>query len=100
LLGAFAQRVIGFRSTDSVDLIRLFQNVVTKPENTVRWNWREGDVVIWDNRSTQHYATFDYGSAHRQVQRVTTVGEVPVGPDGRPSVALSGKADFYNASAS
>jgi alpha-ketoglutarate-dependent taurine dioxygenase len=100
LLGAFAQRVVGFRSTESVDLIRLFQNAVTKPENTVRWKWQEGDVVIWDNRSTQHYATFDYGTDHRQVQRVTTVGEVPVSLDGRPSTALSGNADFYNASAS
>jgi taurine dioxygenase len=100
LLGAFAQRVVGFRSTDSADLIRLFQNAVTKPENTVRWRWRDGDFIIWDNRSTQHYATFDYGTARRQVQRVTSVGEVPVGLDGRPSAALSGNADFYNASAS
>jgi len=100
LLGAFAQRFVGFRSSDSADLIRLFQNAITKPEHTVRWKWREGDFVIWDNRSTQHYATFDYGTEHRQVQRVTTVGEVPVGLDGRPSTALSGDADFYNANAS
>ncbi|HVX43194.1 MAG TPA: TauD/TfdA family dioxygenase, partial [Mycobacteriales bacterium] len=25
-------------------------------ENTVRWSWRPGDIAIWDNRVTRHYA--------------------------------------------
>ena len=44
-----------------MDLIRIFQTYVTRPENTVRWTWEEGDVAIWDNRATQHYAIYDYG---------------------------------------
>ena len=28
----------------------------TIPEYQVRWSWQPGDVVVWDNRSTQHYA--------------------------------------------
>ena len=33
------------------------------PEHTVRWRWRLGDVAIWDNQATQHYAIADYGNA-------------------------------------
>ena len=44
------------------DLIRILQEYVTRPEHTVRWQWRAGDLAIWDNRATQHYAVFDYGS--------------------------------------
>jgi alpha-ketoglutarate-dependent sulfate ester dioxygenase len=99
LLGSFVQRVVGYTTAESLDIVRLFQSVVTKPENTVRWHWHEGDVAIWDNRATQHYATFDYGKAHRQMQRVTTIGTVPVGVDGRKSRAIEGDSSHYNAEA-
>jgi taurine dioxygenase len=64
-------------------------------ENTVRWRWQPGDVVFWDNRSTQHYAIADYGEAPRRVQRVTVGGEVPIGIDGRRSIALAGDSGGY-----
>ena len=50
---------------------------VTRPEFTVRWKWRVGDVAIWDNRVTQHYATYDYGDAHRVMNRATIMGDRP-----------------------
>jgi taurine dioxygenase len=43
----------------------------------VRWRWSEGDVAIWDNRCTLHYAAMDYGDAHRVLHRVTLKGERP-----------------------
>ena len=53
--------------------------------------WAEGDVAIWDNRATQHYAVADYDeSARRVVRRATVHGDVPVGIDGRRSRALRG----------
>jgi alpha-ketoglutarate-dependent sulfate ester dioxygenase len=98
LLGGFAQRLAAHSSSESVDILRTLQSYVTRPENTVRWQWREGDVAIWDNRATQHYAICDYGSSRRSVQRVTTAGITPVGVDGRESVALQGDAtDYYSA---
>jgi len=95
LLGGFAQRLVGHNTAESVDILRTLQAYVTRPENTVRWRWHQGDVAIWDNRSTQHYAILDFGTRHRQVQRVTTAGITPVGLDGRESVSIQGDAGNY-----
>jgi len=97
VLGGFARTVLGYSPQASRDLLRLLQEYVTRPEQTVRWKWREGDLAIWDNRATQHYAIFDYGSAHRRGERVTVAGTVPVGVDGTPSVAHKGDATAYYA---
>lgn len=99
LLGGFANRVVGYSLSASRDLIRLYQDHITIPEHTVRWRWRVGDVAIWDNRATQHYAIYDYGTAHRRGERVTVAGPVPVGVDGRPSLSLTGDAGAYYAGA-
>ncbi|WP_048746017.1 MULTISPECIES: TauD/TfdA family dioxygenase [Paenibacillus] len=85
LLGHFVKRIAGFKTPDSDRLLAILQEHVTRLENTVRWRWSPGDVVIWDNRATQHYAVNDYGSQHRVVRRVTVAGDVPVGLDGRRS---------------
>ena len=34
--------------------------VATQPENIYRHQWRQGDVLVWDNRRTMHYAVRDY----------------------------------------
>jgi alpha-ketoglutarate-dependent sulfate ester dioxygenase len=99
VLGGFARTVLGFSPQASRDLIRILQDYVTRPEQTVRWRWREGDLAIWDNRATQHYAIFDYGSEHRRGERVTVAGPMPVGVDGRPSVSIKGQAAAYYAGA-
>src|ERR1700733_4446221 len=99
VLGGFARTVLGFSPQASRDLIRVLQEYVTRPEQTVRWQWRVDDLAIWDNRATQHYAIFDYGTEHRRGERVTVAGPTPVGVDGRPSVALKGEATSYYRSA-
>jgi len=89
LLGNFAQRFVGLSKGDSQKLIDLFQSHITSPENTVRWSWQAGDVVIWDNRATQHCAVNDYGDQKRVVRRVTVDGDVPSSIDGRHSILRS-----------
>ncbi|RXZ79883.1 TauD/TfdA family dioxygenase [Paenibacillaceae bacterium] len=86
VLGHFVKKIIGLSQADSAQLLSILQAHVTKLENTVRWRWSVGDVVIWDNRATQHYAINDYGDQHRVVRRVTIDGDVPVSVDGRRSV--------------
>ena len=95
LLGGFAQRLVGHPTSESVDILRTLQSYVTRPENTVRWRWREGDVVVWDNRSTQHYAVADYPGKRRRVQRVTTAGFAAIGLDDSTSLSLKGDASNY-----
>jgi alpha-ketoglutarate-dependent taurine dioxygenase len=85
LLGHFVKKILGLPTPDSVRLFEVLQNHVTRLENTVRWRWSAGDVAIWDNRATQHYAINDYGDAHRVVRRVTVDGVAPVGVNGRRS---------------
>ena len=34
-----------------------------RPEFVYRHRWRDGDVVMWDNRCLLHYAVHDYGDA-------------------------------------
>ncbi|WP_213980469.1 TauD/TfdA family dioxygenase [Sphingomonas sp. dw_22] len=88
LLGGFVKQFVGVPPQDSRALYDRLQSYVTRLENTVRWRWSEGDVAIWDNRATQHYAIDDYGAQHRIVRRVTLAGDVPVGVDGRESRAI------------
>jgi taurine dioxygenase len=85
VLGQFVKSLVGFSTTDSRRLLDILQDHVTRLENTVRWRWTAGDVAIWDNRATQHYAIDDYGDQRRVMRRVTLNGDVPVSIDGRSS---------------
>ncbi|MGY0499174.1 TauD/TfdA dioxygenase family protein [Nocardia sp. FBN12] len=98
LLGCFVKGIVGVSSSESRALFRLFQDRVTRLEHTTRWNWSLGDVAIWDNRATQHYAVDDYdGGEHRRLTRITLGGEVPVGVDGVTSTVIAGDAEPYSA---
>jgi alpha-ketoglutarate-dependent sulfate ester dioxygenase len=83
ILGYFVGRLLGVSSAESARLFAMLQDHVTRLENTVRWRWSTGDVVIWDNRATQHKAIDDYGDQPRIVRRVTIEGPASVGIDGR-----------------
>jgi taurine dioxygenase len=86
VLGHFIKKIVGLSSADSAQLFNVLQNHVIRLENTVRWRWAVGDVAIWDNRATQHYAVNDYGQQECVMRRVTIDGDVPVSIDGRRSV--------------
>jgi alpha-ketoglutarate-dependent sulfate ester dioxygenase len=96
LLGHFVRSFTGLGTTDSAALFALLQRHVTGLENTVRWTWRDGDIAIWDNRATQHYAVADYDDEPRLMHRVTIAGDVPVGINGDTSVVRKGDASRYS----
>ncbi|WP_340372815.1 TauD/TfdA family dioxygenase [Peribacillus sp. FSL E2-0218] len=91
LLGGFAGRVEGYTTSESERLLSIFDSYVTRLENTVRWQWSEGDVAIWDNLATQHYAIADYEDQHRVVRRVTVGKEIPVNKENESSRLLNKK---------
>lgn len=96
LLGRYAKRFVDVTNSESRLLYQLLQERVTRLENTVRWHWQEGDVAIWDNRATQHYAIADYGDHPRVMHRVTVAGDVPVAVDGRRSRMRAGDPSEYS----
>ena len=89
-IGGFAQSIVGLSTSESHDILRILQAYVTRPENVVRWQWAPGDLVLFDNRITQHYAPDDYGDLPRLLHRVTVAGDVPAGISGEHSHVLEG----------
>ena len=81
----FTTHIVGLSRIESDYLLRLLFEHATQPELVLRHHWRAGDVVIWDNRSTMHYAVDDYGVVQRRMRRVTIRGTAPVGAAGQVS---------------
>ncbi|GAA2996169.1 TauD/TfdA dioxygenase family protein [Actinokineospora diospyrosa] len=75
----FTTRLLEVSESESRSLLGIFFAAIGRPEFTVRHRWADGDVVVWDNRSTAHYAVDDYGDVERVMHRVTLRGDVPVG---------------------
>ena len=76
----FTSHITGVSEFESRAILDLLYAHLTKPEHVVRHRWRTGDVALWDNRSTAHYANRDYGTQRRVMHRITLRGDIPVGP--------------------
>lgn len=96
LLGHFVKEFHQLKPGEFAALYQVFQNRITRLENTFRWNWSLGDVAIWDNRATQHYGIADFGGQERRLHRITLAGDVPVSVDGESSRIISGDASHYS----
>jgi taurine dioxygenase len=71
---------IGFEdmtAEESRPLLSWLCRQAVTPDVTLRHSWRKGDLVMWDNRSVQHYAIHDHGDAAREMHRVTVIGDEP-----------------------
>lgn len=73
----FTTRIVELHPSESEAVLRQLFAHISKPEFTVRWHWKLGDVAFWDNRLTQHYATADYVPARRVMHRATVMGDAP-----------------------
>lgn len=75
---AHTSHIVGMDQAES-DLIlnQLYRHIV-KPEFRHTHAWKKGDLLMWDNTSAQHKATFDYDLPLRRLMYRTTVrGSVP-----------------------
>ncbi|MEJ8669349.1 TauD/TfdA dioxygenase family protein [Streptomyces sp. NBC_01614] len=94
-IGGFAQRLVGLSPGESRRILDLLQAYVTRPENILRHRWSENQLVVFDNRITQHYAVDNYDGLPRRLHRVTVAGDVPVGIEGKESYSIEGDASHY-----
>lgn len=61
----------------AANLLQYLYSQASIPEYQMRWRWHAGDVAIWDNRCTQHYAVMDYTPCVRRMNRATIMGDRP-----------------------
>ena len=76
---AFTQRILGVSKEESNELLRLLYRHMMRPELQVRLRWKPNTIAFWDNRTCQHYASSDYYPARRVMERISIVGDKPVG---------------------
>ncbi|MFJ9242488.1 TauD/TfdA dioxygenase family protein [Streptomyces sp. NPDC101776] len=94
-IGGFAQRIVGLSTGESRKILDILQAYVTRPENILRHRWSPNQLVLFDNRITQHYAIDNYDSQPRRLNRVTVAGDIPTGIEGKESYSIEGDASHY-----
>lgn len=70
---AYVTHIVGLTATESNALKTYLANHMNRPEDQIRWRWQNGDLAMWDNRVTMHYAVADYLPAKRCMNRVTVI---------------------------
>ena len=75
----FTTKIGDMTEADSAPLLADLERRATVPGNVYRHHWRPGDVLVWDNRCTMHYAEYDYADDEpRKMHRTTAAGDRPV----------------------
>ena len=78
----FSERINELPEDEGRAVLDFLLGQTARPEYQLRVSWEPGTVVMWDNRSVQHYAPHDYFPQRRRMERVTVAGSVPI-PDGQ-----------------
>jgi taurine dioxygenase len=70
--------VLGLERAEGDALLDEMITHATQAKYQYRHKWRQGDIVVWDNRCTMHKANGDYAQGARRVMhRMTTIGTIP-----------------------
>lgn len=81
MIGAHARSVVGWSEEKGRAFLDDLLARATKPEKVYRHEWRNHDVVIWDNQACLHRATpYDTVNHRRLMQRTTISSRVPAHP--------------------
>jgi len=73
------ERIVGMEREESDRLLDELTRHATQEKYQYRHKWRQGDILIWDNRCTMHKANADYPEGSRRfMQRIIVEGTVPV----------------------
>ena len=76
MIGAHAKCIVGWPEDESRALLDDRLARATRPERTWRHEWREGDLVVWDNQASVHRATPYDAARHRRLMQRTTISSV------------------------
>ena len=74
---AYVRDLVGVPEDAVQSMLDWLHNHTTDARFTLRHRWSRGDLLIWDNRSTQHYALNDYAGFRRELHRTTVAGAAP-----------------------
>ena len=74
----YTTRIDGLDPAHSDELLASLYQHCTRPEFSCRFKWTPSSIVIWDNRSTLHYAVNDYDGERRCLYRTTIAGAAPL----------------------
>jgi taurine dioxygenase len=78
--GGFTSHIKGMNRWESRALLHSLTNfIATTPKLHCRVQWRPNTLTMWDNRCTQHHAIWDYFPESRYGERVSVIGDKPVG---------------------
>lgn len=78
----FTKHIKGLKDDESQMILQYLYSRAQIPEFQLRVKWQPDTVVMWDNRSTQHYAPHDYYPQRRTMNRVTVAGDSVIGVAG------------------
>jgi taurine dioxygenase len=73
------QSIVGLDRQESDTVIQALLDHVTQPRFTYLHDWREDDVMLWDNYRMMHQATGHTVDEIRMVERSTIRSDVEVG---------------------
>lgn len=74
----YTTRILGIPDEESAQTLKFLFEHIVKPDFIYRHHWQVGDLLLWDNCSTQHKAVFDYAlPLRRRMERTTVRGGVP-----------------------
>jgi len=78
----FCVRIRGMKAAESKAILDFLYLQAHVPEYQLRVKWEKDMIVMWDNRSVQHYASFDYYPQPRKMERLTIAGDRVIGVSG------------------
>jgi taurine dioxygenase len=67
----YARRIVGPAGADG-KLLEELHAMLDNPHVQMRWKWRDGDFVIWDEQATCHRALTDHYPQRRAMRRCVT----------------------------
>ena len=73
----FIDHVVGVSQAESDMVLKFLREHVADVSLHCRWQWREGDLAIWDERSTLHRAAGDHFPQRRIIRRLGIDGDRP-----------------------